>query len=378
MSAKSVLHQSIYGFRGASGRFFDRLFEDFEDVQAIYLTENYRSTPEILDAALSVIAHNPGPARTLTAHLSRGPAVRLVQAADDFSEAVWIAKEISRMTGGVDMLQAQALGHDRTARAFSEIAVLCRTHRQLQLIENCLQHDDIPCVVSGHAEFLQSDEVRGVLSFFDFLLHPQNTAALRTALALLWDCPADLLETAPVQLQQADSPLLEAFAQQAQQWSQRAASEKPWKLLEQWQAQYGASDNLQKLQNTAVFYASLPDLLNALTLGQEADVCRAAGNNWRSGAVSLMTLHGSKGLEFPAVFVAGLRSGILPMQAADRSSDLEEVRRLFYVGMTRAQQELILTTGPDPSSFVAELPASVLKEQANRPTSRPLDQISLF
>ena len=167
--------QSIYGFRGASGRFFDRLFEDFEDVQAIYLTENYRSTPEILDAALSVIAHNPGPARTLTAHLSRGPAVRLVQAADDFSEAVWIAKEISRMTGGVDMLQAQALGHDRTARAFSEIAVLCRTHRQLQLIENCLQHDDIPCVVSGHAEFLQSDEVRGVLSFFDFLLHPQNT-----------------------------------------------------------------------------------------------------------------------------------------------------------------------------------------------------------
>ena len=370
--------QSIYGFRGASGRFFDRLFEDFEDVQAIYLTENYRSTPEILDAALSVIAHNPGPARTLTAHLSRGPAVRLVQAADDFSEAVWIAKEISRMTGGVDMLQAQALGHDRTARAFSEIAVLCRTHRQLQLIENCLQHDDIPCVVSGHAEFLQSDEVRGVLSFFDFLLHPQNTAALRTALALLWDCPADLLETAPVQLQQADSPLLEAFAQQAQQWSQRAASEKPWKLLEQWQAQYGASDNLQKLQNTAVFYASLPDLLNALTLGQEADVCRAAGNNWRSGAVSLMTLHGSKGLEFPAVFVAGLRSGILPMQAADRSSDLEEERRLFYVGMTRAQQELILTTGPDPSSFVAELPASVLKEQANRPTSRPLDQISLF
>lgn len=97
-------------------------------------------------------------------------------------------------------------------------------------------------------------------------------------------------------------------------------------------------------------------------------MCRAAGNNWRSGAVSLMTLHGSKGLEFPAVFVAGLRSGILPMQAADRSSDLEEERRLFYVGMTRAQQELILTTGPDPSSFVAELPASVLKEQ---PTVQP-------
>ena len=109
--------QSIYGFRGASGRCFQRLLEDVANVKEIRLTENYRSAPAILEAALAVIARNPGGDRTLVPHRPAGPPVRLVQAADGFSEAVFIAKEIGRMTGGVDMLEAQALDHEQIGRA---------------------------------------------------------------------------------------------------------------------------------------------------------------------------------------------------------------------------------------------------------------------
>ena len=186
--------QSIYGFRGASGRCFQRLRQAYPDAAEIHLAENYRSAPAILQAAASVIHHNSGGQRTLLPHRPEGPAVRLVQAADGFSEAVFIAKEINRMTGGVDMLEAQALGHEREARAFSDIAVLCRTHRQLELVEKCLRHDDIPCVVSGREDYLEDSGVRGMLAFLHMLQVPADGAALETALRLLWDCPADLVE----------------------------------------------------------------------------------------------------------------------------------------------------------------------------------------
>ena len=98
---------------GASGACFQRLAEDFPAARVLRLTENYRSTPEILSAALPVIAKNPGGDRALTAHRPGGAAVRLVTAADETAEAIFVAKEVGRMAGGVDMLEAQRLGHER-------------------------------------------------------------------------------------------------------------------------------------------------------------------------------------------------------------------------------------------------------------------------
>ena len=116
---------------------------------------------------------------------------RMVRSPDAFSEGVFLAKEIGRMTGGVDMLEAQALGHERTVRAFSDIAVLCRTHRQLELVEKCLRHDDIPCVVSGREVVSGGPPRCGVC--WPFFRSPRvarrTPAALETALGLLWDCP---------------------------------------------------------------------------------------------------------------------------------------------------------------------------------------------
>ena len=114
------------------------------------------------------------------------------------------------------------------------------------------------------------------------------------------------------------------------------------------------------------------------TLGEEADVRRAAGRGWESGAVRLMTLHASKGLEFPAVFVAGLTEGTLPLEMPGRPADLEEERRLLYVGMTRAREELILSAGGGPSPFLDSLPQGVAQEQAGRRQERRLEQLSLF
>ena len=343
----------------------------------------------LLEAALAVIARNPGGDRTLVPHRPAGPPVRLVQAADGFSEAVFIAKEIGRMTGGVDMLEAQALDHERTVRAFSDIAVLCRTHRQLELVEKCLRHDDIPCLVTGREDFLDDPAVRGALAFFRFLLVPSDGAALETALRLLWDCPADLIQKAQFLCQTADAlnpaapweavrghGILEAWLDRAEEWLPWVRAKKPRQLVEQWEAQYGTSPALERLRNTAVFHEDFDSLWNALVLGQEADLQRAAGKNWASGAVRLMTLHGAKGLEFPAVFLAGLSAGALPLESPGRPADVEEERRLFFVGLTRAREELILTSAPEPSPFLGELPEAVARETAGR--RRDAEQLSLF
>ena len=384
--------QSIYGFRGASGRCFARLGEDVPGLRTIRLVENYRSTPAVLEAALPVIAHNGGEARVLHANRPDGPRVRLVQAADNFAEAVFVAKEVGRIAGGVDMLEAQALGQERTVRPFSELAVLARTHRQLELIEKCLRHDDIPCLITGREDFLDDDGVRGVLAFFRSLIDPRDTAAVGTALRLLWDCPMDLIQKAqaacaemavfdPEQLRElsTDCGYLSVWLRRAEAWLPLVRREKPHRLIEQWESAYGASEALARLRGMAVFHKDFPSLWKTLALGEEDDLRRAAGKGWESGAVRLMTLHGAKGLEFPAVILAGVKQGALPLESSARPADLEEERRLFYVGMTRAREELILTTTREPSCFVDELPDSVSREKdARRKATPAAEQLSLF
>jgi len=382
--------QSIYGFRGASSHCFQRLPVDFPGAREIRLVENYRSAPAILQAALPVIAKNPGAPRLLSPNCPAGAAVRFVQAADDFSEALFIAREIGRMAGGIDMLESQRLDHERAVRSFSDIAVLCRTHRQLKLIEKCLRHDDIPCLISGRDDFLDADDVRGMLAFLHSLQDFGDAAALETALRLLWDCPADLVRKAqevcitqsvfqPDILREAFHGYgpLDAWLCRAEEWLPLLKKEKPWKLVERWESCYGRTPSLEHLRNTAVFYAGWGELWRAATLGQDADLCRTAGKGWASGAVRLMTLHASKGLEFPAVFVSGINAGTLPLDSSKHPADPEEERRLLYVGMTRAKEELILTAGPMCSPFLKDLPERVLRETLRR-RERPMEQISLF
>ena len=384
--------QSIYGFRGANAACFEVLQERFPKLRTIHLRENYRSSPEVLEAALAVISHNPGGERHLSCHYSGDVPVRMITADTPFAEAVWIAKEIGRMTGGIDMLDAQTYAAERQLlRSFSDIAVLCRTRKQLELLETCLRHDDIPCVISGRETYLQDDAVRSAICFFRWLLKPSDTFALRITLKYFWDFPEDLilhLESTFAGARILDLNLLrqeaeldahvEVLLQAVECYASQMSCEKPRAILESFLSGY-ESRAVTKLFNTAIFYDDMPSFLEALTIGEEADVRRAAGQNYASGAVRLMTLHGAKGLEFPVVFVAGLNHGILPFEHAREKTNMQEERRLFYGGMTRARDELILCVSEEPSIFVRELPNVIMKENADTRRFVPqVEQIRLF
>ncbi len=365
--------QSIYGFRGAEGRCFERLRAERPALREIALVKNYRSTPQVLGCALPLIAHNPGGARRLEATCPDGPAVRLLRAGSEFSQGIALAKEIGRMTGGMDMLAAGNRGREpERLRAFSEMAVLCRTHRQLETVEECLRHDGIPCVIAGREDFLQAERVRGALGFFRSLLEPGDPLAAQLAEVGAWDLPA--LEAAF-----GGQSWVDCWLAAAGELLPRAAKEKPRKLLERWVALCpgGGEKAVERLLAMAIFSPTMPAFLETLLLGREGDIKRASGREYASGAVSLMTLHGAKGLEFPVVFLAGFKDRSIPLESGRGPVDREEERRLCYVGMTRAKEELILAGWGDPSPFERELPAGACQVQTVGETPAA-KQLTLF
>lgn len=342
--------QSIYGFRGADAACFFRLQEEFPDLVSITLIDNYRSSASILKAAVSVISKNPGKKRMLHAKkmgVGQEIPVRIVKAGSDKGAAIFVAKEINRLTGGIGMLEAHETASHTTGRCvwgFGDIAILYRTHRQAELLEQCLKQEGIPYLVTGRESFLEADSVQGSLNFFKYLWNENDRFAKEQAEKLLWNLN--------------ENPLADGMIQMAaEKFRPLIQKKKPQVILEQWMKEQGLSEDsdMEKLLGMTVFYSSMAEFLNAWSLGVESDLKRCAHKNYTAQAVTLMTLHGSKGLEFPVTILYGAQEDVIPLKSTVHPTDEEEERRLLYVGMTRAKEELILTVTKEESEFLLHL-----------------------
>ncbi len=391
--------QSIYGFRGSTPRCFEELRQDFPQIREISLLDNYRSTPEILEAALSVISRNPGGKRILQPHCPAGPQVRFVAAKSSFEEGAFLAREIARQVGGVDMIQAhEGAGEERKQnRSFGDFAVLYRTHRQAELLERCLRQEGIPCIIGGRDGFLSQPSVRGALSFFRFLLQPEDERRKRICREFFrslgenerkepgrnrdegreasgWSGERKGKNWAEYQE--------ERLARMTEKYGPLVKRGKPAKILEQWAADMGLTQDssIRKLLDMACLSGSMEEFLNHVLLGVESDLCRCPGRRYTTDAVHLMTLHGAKGLEFPVVFLCGVEKDKLPLKTGAGTADLLEERRLFYVGMTRAREELVLLAAGKPSEFLEEIPKTSMCREIAGPKKQEesVTQLSLF
>lgn len=351
--------QAIYSFRGADAGCFERLAADYPELYTIRLKDNYRSGPQIVSGALAVIGKNEGIERELVPVREKGSPVRLVTASGEMAEDIFAAKEINRLVGGIDMLDTEADLADRyegKTRSFRDIAILFRTHRQEELLEKCLRKEGIPYVVAGREDFLTEESVRGTICFFKYLINPEDRMAYRQCLKLLWALPENAVSE-------------EIMASLARKYLPGIKKENPKKLLLRWMEDmsFSGCEPMEKFVGMSLFYKAMPEFLEALVFGSESDLRRCGGKEYTADAVTLMTLHGAKGLEFPVVMVCGVRKGTIPLENQKGDTDMAEERRLFYVGMTRAEEELILITSSEPSPFFADVPETVvLREYAGK------------
>ena len=340
--------QAIYAFRGADIQSFLNFREEFPDAAVVVLKDNYRSTKIILDAAHGLIKKNRRRIeKQLTTYREQGRAVRVVAVSDENAEAHAVVQEIEARMGGTSLYR---LSSGNTSRDFSEatysfadFAVLFRTNAQAKILREALEGWGIPCQVVGER-------------------YPLNRRAL-----------AERLQT-----------LLETLS---------AAADLGSVLREAWEGAGSPEQERDLLQNLADTYRHLPprdavrEIINEVSLLTAADAFDP-----RADAVALMTLHMAKGLEFKVVFVVGCEEGLIPFTLAKDDVDLEEERRLFYVGMTRAKDELLLIyarkrylygqkLSGNPSSFLGEIPQELtqLESVQDKPRKQKrAEQTKLF
>ena len=350
--------QSIYGFRGADSECFHRLQNDFPGLNRISLKENYRSIPAVLKGAKGVISHNGGEERVLEPVRKGEGKIRLVTGKSEWAEAIFVAKEINRLVGGLDMLDTEQRPGKEEGGSFGDIGVLYRTKRQAALLEQCLHKEGIPYVVAGKEEFLLEKNVRRFLCLIKGLLHEEDELSLEIGEKLFAG-------------QEEKREIQERFQEKLQK-------EKPGKVLLELAEELGLEQEkgIRKLLDMADFYKKTESFLLSLSFGVESDLRRQGQKKYTSDSVTLMTLHGSKGLEFSQVIFYGAGKGKIPLEG----EDIEEERRLFYVGMTRAKDGLTITSSGEGSPFLEEIEEEVLeREETGGSVSKEEDrQMSLF
>ncbi len=380
--------QAIYGFRGASAGYFAQLKADYPEANEVILQQSYRSTPQIISAASSLLRGRPYvPVR------ENGPNLRALSTPGETGEGIAIVEEISRMVGGADLLQANEEGK----RSLDDFAVLFRTGRQADALEACFLQAGIPYRVIGQKNYLDAASVQHALSFFKCVLRDDisSTPTTRDIIDLLSIPAFDPGREARASIRQQiqDHTLsdtvqekLDTAIEAINRFRNETSHLSPSELIAKWAEEFATSDDidLERLGLLAQGVDSIAELLEIITLGQDGDFVRR-GKIARPEAVTLMTVHASKGLEFPVVFISGVEEGLIPHAEAD----IEEEKRLFFVGITRGQDEVILTRArsrrrfgeriaPEISRFVADVPEDIIDFVDLRTRRKPAEQLSLF
>ena len=382
--------QAIYGFRGASAGYFAQLKADYPRSNEVILQRTFRSTPQIISAASSLLR-----GRSYVPVRENGLNLRALSTPGETGEGIAIVEEISRMVGGADLLQANEEGK----RSLDDFAVLFRTGRQADALETCFLQAGIPYRVVGQKSYLDAASVQHALSFFKCVLRDNISVidlSTRDIIDLLSIPAFDPGREARAAIrQQIQNNTLSNTAQKkldtaieaVDRFRKETSHLSPSERIAKWAEEFATSDDidLERLGLLAQGVDSITELLDIVTLGQDGDFVRR-GKIARSETVTLMTLHASKGLEFPVVFICGVEEGLIPHAEAD----IEEEKRLFFVGITRGQDEVILTRArsrrrfgkriaPEISRFVEDIPEEVIDFVDLRTKRRkPAEQLSLF
>jgi DNA helicase-2/ATP-dependent DNA helicase PcrA len=395
--------QSIYGWRGAEVRNMRDFQTDFSTARIVRLEENYRSTQLILDAANAAISRNAGRlGKTLRTRRAGGESVTVVAAADERDEAEWIARELAKRSAAGDW-------------PLEEMAILYRTNAQSRALEESLRRAGVAYRVVGAISFYERREVKDLLAYLRLVANPLDDEAFLRAIAVprrgIGEASLEafraaatgwgktLLEAARIAdritgLRPNVREGMQRFAALIDALRTQSAAAAPVLILEELiraidyesvllaEGPEGADrwENVRELVAGAAEWSEIvveedetTPLERYLT---EAALVSAADSSQGDEGITLMTLHTAKGLEWPVVVLAGLEDGLFPLaRATDTQEGLEEERRLFYVGITRAKDKLYLTWARARrrggelrpgmvSRFIESVPAELLEERS--------------
>ena len=420
--------QSIYGWRGADFRNVRRFRDDYPKAQVMLLEQNYRSTQNILEAARHVISHNTlRTDKRLWTTNDHGLPITVYEAYDEQEEAEYVVSEVEKLV---------AEGHCR----LRDCAIMYRTNTQSRVIEDAFVRHGLPYKLVGATRFYERREIKDALAYLRLIHNPYDDVSLKrilnvpprgignrteralaawaakksvplyTALQLLKDAP-EKRDAARAKQDEAtnaislvppfdtrSSRVLLALLTLLDQWIAARSDSSVLELLDRVLADSGYDDyvrdgtdegqdrweNIQELRTVAREYSDLP-VDTALTTFLEDVALVSDVDNLRDevDAATLLTLHMAKGLEFGGVFIAGLEEGVLPhSRSMGEPEEMEEERRLCYVGMTRAKERLYLVHTfrrtrfgtqelSQPSRFLRDIPSRLTKgKQARAPARR--------
>ncbi|PTU73056.1 DNA helicase Rep [Pseudomonas mangrovi] len=391
--------QSIYAWRGARPENLMQLKEDYPSLKVVMLEQNYRSTSRILKCANVLIANNPHVfEKQLWSEMGHGDEIRVIRCRNEESECERVALEI-------------LTNHLRTGRPYSDFAILYRGNYQAKLMELKLQHHQIPYRLSGGTSFFARQEVKDLMSYFRLLVNPDDdNAFLRVINVPRREIGSATLEklgnyatARKVSMYAACDELglgehldsrfgerLQRFKRWMDGVRQQCAQNDPIAALrsmvmdidyENWLRQNASSDKVADARMGNVWFL-IDALKNTLEKDEDGEMTieeaigklvlrdmleRQQEEEEGAEGVQMMTLHASKGLEFPCVYILGVEEEILPHRSSIEADTIEEERRLAYVGITRARQHLTLTFAAKrkqygevidctPSRFLDELP----------------------